>query len=243
MTMPASSSTVDSSLIRATNVVKKFSNGLGSATIVDDVTLNIESNELVLLMGPSGSGKTTLISLLAGLLRPTSGSVEVCGTRLQGSDAEIAAVRRRSMSFIFQNYHLFAGLSARDNIAELLCLRGARRAEARREALGALDAVGLAPWAHHKPNQLSGGQRQRVAIARAFAMKPRLILGDEVTAALDTEAALQVMELLRSHLRPGTAILLVTHDQRLTRFAQRVIELEDGRLKQGPALAAVGASQ
>jgi putative ABC transport system ATP-binding protein len=238
MTMLAPLPAADSTLIRATNVVKRFNSGLGSATIVNDVTLNIESNELVLLMGPSGSGKTTLISLLAGLLRPTSGSVEICGTALQGSDADIAAVRRRTMSFIFQNYHLFAGLSARDNIAELLCMRGARRPEAHRQALQALDAVGLAPWAHHRPNQLSGGQRQRVAIARAFAMKPRLILGDEVTAALDTEAALQVMELLRSHLQPGTAILLVTHDQRLTRFAQRVIELEDGRLK---AAAAAGA--
>jgi putative ABC transport system ATP-binding protein len=240
MTMLAHLPATDGTLIRATNVVKRFNSGLGSATIVNDVTLNIESNELVLLMGPSGSGKTTLISLLAGLMRPSSGSVEICGTPLQGSDAEIAAVRRRSMSFIFQNYHLFAGLSARDNIAELLCMRGARRAEAQRQALQALDAVGLAAWAHHRPNQLSGGQRQRVAIARAFAVKPRLILGDEVTAALDTEAALQVMELLRSHLRPGTAILLVTHDQRLTRFAQRVIELEDGRLKRE---AVAGAEQ
>lgn len=231
-----------SALLEAVALQKSYRNGSETSLVVADVSLTIRPGELVLLMGPSGSGKTTLISMLAGLLRASSGSVFICGQQLIGSDAQLAAIRRRYLSFVFQNYHLIGGLSALDNVAEVLALQGMRRSAALQKARAALEVVGLADHYRRKPAQLSGGQRQRVAVARACAMNPRLIIGDEITAALDTQSALGIMRLMRAQVSPERAVLLVTHDLRLMSFADRVIELQDGRVRRDEPVASGNAA-
>jgi putative ABC transport system ATP-binding protein len=218
-------------LVRATDVTKTYGEGALATPVLHGVSLEVRAGELTLLMGPSGSGKTTLISILAGLLRPTSGSVELCGQTISAlPEAAVAKVRRASLGFVFQTYNLFPALTARDNVAEVLSMKGLPRREALRRAEAALDRVGLGARMDHRPAELSGGQKQRVAIARALAAEPTVIVGDEVTGALDGTTALSVMELLRGHVDERRAVLIVTHDHRLERFAERVIEMEDGKV-------------
>ncbi len=218
-------------LLRAWDVRKTFEDGALQVPVLHGVTLSVHAGQLTLLMGPSGSGKTTLISILTGLLRPSSGKVELCGEPISElGDGQVSAVRRRELGFIFQTYNLFPALTARDNVMEVLRLKGMAAGEARKRAEDALGRVGLADRMKHRPGELSGGQKQRVAIARALASKPRVIVGDEVTGALDGQTALSVMEILRDHVTSSSAVLIVTHDHRLERFADRVVELEDGEL-------------
>jgi putative ABC transport system ATP-binding protein len=219
-------------LARAHAVTKTYGAGALATPVLHGVSLDIRAGELTLLMGPSGSGKTTLVSILAGLLRPTGGDVELCGARITAlRDGAVARVRRDHTGFVFQQYNLFPALTALENVAEVLRMKGAPREGARILAARALDRVGLGDRMHHRPAELSGGQKQRVAIARAVAHAPSLVVGDEVTSALDHMAALRVMEILRGHVSPSAGVLLVTHDRRLERFADRVVELEDGRVK------------
>ncbi|GMV13411.1 MAG: ABC transporter ATP-binding protein [Myxococcales bacterium] len=218
-------------LVRCEALAKTFGEGELATPVLKGIAMEVFAGELVLLMGPSGSGKTTLISILAGLLRPTGGQVELCGARIsEQHEAEVTRVRRRHLGFVFQSYNLFPALSALDNIAEVLKLKGLPAREAKERASRALTDVGLGERLHHRPGELSGGQKQRVAIARALAGDPALVMGDEVTAALDTHTALHVLEILRRQVSSERGILLVTHDRRLEQFADRVIEIEDGRI-------------
>jgi putative ABC transport system ATP-binding protein len=218
-------------LIRAEGVYKTYGAGALATPVLFDVSVTLRAGELVLLMGPSGSGKTTLISILAGLLRPTAGRVALCGREITAlSEDAIARLRRQRLGFVFQTYNLFPALTALDNVAEVLALKGLPIARARERARAVLGRVGLADRTHHLPADLSGGQKQRVAIARALAGDPQVILGDEPTGALDGVTAAGVMELLRAHVSPSASVLLVTHDHRLERFADRVIAMEDGRI-------------
>jgi putative ABC transport system ATP-binding protein len=236
--MSASSSRVDvreerarRELIKADSIRRSFGEGDLEVEVLHGVDLTIRAGELVLLMGPSGSGKTTLLSILAGLLRPTSGRVELCGVDITAAgDAAASRVRRDSVGFVFQGYNLFPALSALDNVAEVLCMRGKSRREARELAAIALDRVGLSARSSHRPGELSGGQKQRVAIARAIAGAPSLLIGDEPTAALDSVTGISVMSLLRAQVDAERSVLIVTHDTRLLGFADRVIEIEDGRV-------------
>jgi len=218
--------------LRARDVVKAYGRGGLQVEVLHGVSLSLAPGELTLLMGPSGSGKTTLISLCAGLLRADGGEVELCGHRISGmSDAEVARVRRRHLGFVFQDASLFPALTALDNVTEILLMKGGgRRRDARERAAIALDAMHLGHRLHHKPAQMSGGEKQRVAIARALAGDPDLVLGDEVTAALDGHTAMSVLELLRAQLGPRRTMLLVTHDHRLEPYADRVIRMEDGQV-------------
>jgi putative ABC transport system ATP-binding protein len=226
---PASSQRAD--LIRAFGVKRSFGVGELEVEVLHGIDLAIGAGELVLLMGPSGSGKTTLLSILAGLLRPSSGHVELCGVDItSGGESAASRVRRESVGFVFQGYNLFAALTALDNVAEVLCLRGKSRRDARELAAIALDQVGLLSRASHRPGELSGGQKQRVAIARAIAGSPSLLIGDEPTAALDSVTGSSVMSLLRAQVSSTRSVLIVTHDTRLVGFADRVIEIEDGRV-------------
>jgi putative ABC transport system ATP-binding protein len=218
-------------LLRATDVKKTYGSGELTTHVLHGVSMEVPPGELVLLMGPSGSGKTTLLSILAGLLHPSSGTVELCGAVISElSEAATARVRRAKLGFIFQTYNLFPALTALDNVAEVLAMKGVPIQKAREQAALSLERVGLGKRLGHLPQDMSGGQKQRVAIARALAGDPALILGDEVTAALDGVTANSVMEILRSQVTPHTGVLLVTHDHRLERFADRVIEIEDGRI-------------
>jgi len=218
-------------MIGAANVRMTFGKGELATAVLHDISLTIRPGQLVLLTGPSGSGKTTLVSILAGVLRPTGGAVDVLGERITSmSPGEITRLRREHIGFVFQGDYLFPALTALSNVAEVLCLRGLPRAEAVPRARAALIQVGLAERLDHRPNELSGGQRQRVAVARALASTPSLVIGDEITSALDGTTALEIMSLVRAFVTPATAALIVTHDHRLEKFADRIIAMEDGRI-------------
>ena len=218
-------------LVSARAVSKSFGADALATRVLHDVSFALPPGELTLLMGPSGSGKTTFISILAGVMRPSSGAVHLCGQQISAlSEDAVSRVRRAGVGFIFQSDNLFPALTARDNVAEVLCMKGRKRSDAIALAEAALERVGLGHRLDHKPAQMSGGQRQRVAIARALADAPRLVIGDEITAALDGRSAQQVMQLVRDHVTPTTSALIVTHDRRLDRFADRVVEMEDGRI-------------
>lgn len=218
-------------MIQATRIGMTFGDGALATPVLHDVDLHLRPGELTLLTGPSGSGKTTLVSIVAGLLRPRSGTVDICGHRITAmSEGEVARVRRQHVGFVFQTDNLFPSLTALENVAEILRLRGMPKTEALGRARAALERVGLHHRLDHRPGELSGGQRQRVAVARALAGMPSLVIGDEITSALDGTTALQVMELVRDYVTPHTAALIVTHDHRLEKFADRIIAMEDGRV-------------
>lgn len=202
----------------------------GSLHILKDISLSLPAAQTVGVMGPSGSGKTTLLMLVGGLERPTSGSVEVAGTRLDGlSEDALAAFRRDNIGIVFQNFHLIPTMSALENVAIPLEFGGHKDAFKRAEE--ALDAVGLKERVKHYPGQLSGGEQQRVAIARAFVTTPRLILADEPTGNLDGETGQKVMRLMFDMTRRhGTTLILVTHDAALAGTCDRVVRLRDGRV-------------
>jgi putative ABC transport system ATP-binding protein len=199
---------------------------------VDDVSMNVQAREFVALFGPSGSGKSTLLLLAAGLLRADAGSVRFEGADLGALEKrEVLAYRRSKLGFVFQGFNLTAGLTARENVAIPLLLRGVAHREAYTRAHGALDDVGLARRAEHTPDELSGGEQQRVAIARALVGEPKLILADEPTGNLDSETGKAVLELLCALPRErGAAAVLVTHDARVAGYADRVLGMRDGRL-------------
>jgi putative ABC transport system ATP-binding protein len=196
-----------------------------------EASLTVDPGTLVAVMGPSGSGKTTLLALAGGLDRPTSGEVLVEGVSLASlSVGELASMRRRKIGYVFQQFNLIEGLTARENVSIPLELDGIHRRESGSAALRALDLVGLADLAHRFPDELSGGEQQRVAIARAIVGERTLLLADEPTGALDTVTGESVLRLMRTHCERGGAGVLVTHDARLAAWADRVVFLRDGRI-------------
>jgi putative ABC transport system ATP-binding protein len=211
---------------------KYYASPGGPVHAIDDVNMSVSEQELVAIFGPSGSGKTTLLLLAAGLLRADSGVVRFEGRDLAGlTKRELLSYRRMKLGFVFQGFNLVAGLTAEENVALPLLLRGAHHREARTRALAGLKDVGLSARAEHTPAKLSGGEQQRVAIARALVGDPRLILADEPTGNLDTETGDAVLELLSALSRErGAAIALVTHDTRVARYADRVLGMRDGKL-------------
>lgn len=206
----------------------------GAVHAVDDVSMSVAAGELVAIFGPSGSGKTTLLLLAAGLLRVDAGSVRFEGNDLAAlSKAELLAYRRTKLGFVFQGFNLVAGLTAEENVAMPLLLRGVHHRAAGERARAVLDDVGLLHRSTHTPAKLSGGEQQRVGIARALVGEPRLILADEPTGNLDTETGDAVLGLLSALPRErGAAIVLVTHDARVARYADRVLGMRDGRLSE-----------
>jgi putative ABC transport system ATP-binding protein len=218
-------------MIAIKNVTMRLKAAGHTISILDQITLDIAAKERVAIVGPSGSGKSTLLGLIAGLDRPTSGSIEIDGvdiTRL--SENDMARYRRRKIGYIFQSFHLIPTLTALENVTVPLELAG--DGEARNRAVHLLDSVGLHERIDHYPVQLSGGEQQRVAIARAFACRPPILLADEPTGNLDTVTGRQVIELLDGmHRDYGTTLVLVTHDQGLANRMERVISLRDGRVE------------
>lgn len=222
------------SLLELREVSKNFQAGAAMVRAVDDVSLSVDSGELVALYGPSGSGKSTLLMLAGGFLVPDQGIVTFAGREVPTpSDPRASIYRRREIGVVFQSFDLARGLSALDNAALKLMADGVSPAQARREAKPLLELVGLGRRAEHPPEQLSTGEQQRVAIAAALAGNPKLILADEPTGNLDSETGDQILQLLRTECqRSGVAVLLVTHDRRAASYASRVHTLTDGRLTQ-----------
>ena len=219
-------------VLEAKGVSKVLGAGAGEVHALKRVDFRLNGSELTMLMGPSGSGKTTLLSILGCMLTPTSGTVHVCGESTEGADAEkLALLRRQHIGFVFQQYHLFPTLTAAENVQVALDLRGVPGKQARSKSYEALARVGLSDRMLSYPRELSGGEQQRVAIARAIVSNPSAILADEPTAALDTANGQAIMRLL-TDLAANTAcsVLVVTHDTRLTSFAHRIVNIEDGRI-------------
>ena len=220
--------------IEVRDLTKTFPAGAGVVRALDGVNLDVHDGEVVLLMGPSGSGKTTLVSIMGGILRPTSGSVRIHGQEVATLDErELPRVRLHHIGFVFQGFNLFPTLSAGENVELALNLKGVRGKAARRRARELMEAVGLAEKYDTFPADLSGGQKQRVAIARALAGDPEIILADEPTAALDSQSGRTVMEMLRGLARErGRAVVIVTHDNRLLDYADRIVRIEDGKIQE-----------
>jgi putative ABC transport system ATP-binding protein len=216
-----------SELVRLTDINKVYQGGITGA--LNGVSFTVERGEFTAIMGPSGSGKSTLLNLVAGLDRPTSGSVAVGGTDLGKLDeAGLARFRRDHIGFVFQFFHLLPNLTALENVLIPAQLKGNDATKRAAELLGQL---GITDIANKYPARLSGGQQQRVAIARALINNPTLLLADEPTGALDTHTGDQVLELLGQLHHDGQTILLVTHDAKLaTRHAARVISVMDGKI-------------
>jgi putative ABC transport system ATP-binding protein len=214
-------------------VVRDFGDGEEKIRVLHGIDLDVPSGEMSLLVGPSGCGKTTLISIICGLLEPTAGRVSLFGTdRATLSDRQLVSFRGRNIGFVFQQYNLLPALTAAENAAVPLIIAGQPRREAISRARETLSAVGLSARAEALPNQLSGGQQQRVAIARALVHEPRLLVCDEPTAALDAHSGRTVMELLRHvALQSDRAVLVVTHDNRVFEYGDRIIHMSDGKIE------------
>ncbi len=217
-------------MLQVRDLVMRLRSGGRAVTILDGVSLDVDAREMVAVTGPSGSGKSTLLGLIAGLDRPTAGSIVLDGVEITRLDEDaLARLRRDRIGFVFQSYHLIPTLTALENVAMPLELAGRPRPLDRAREL--LAAVGLADRADHYPAQLSGGEQQRVAIARALALRPRLVLADEPTGNLDSATGAQIIELLLALNREHeSTLVLVTHDEALARHAERIVALRDGRV-------------
>jgi putative ABC transport system ATP-binding protein len=230
--MAKTSSTSRPTAIEVRDVVKDFPVGSQSLRVLYDISTTIRMGELTMLVGPSGCGKTTLISILSGILSASGGEVNVLGQPLMHmKDSAKVLFRRENIGFIFQQYNLLPALTAAENAAMPLVAGGGPMEEAVAKARTILDEIGMAGQTEKFPRMLSGGQQQRVAIARALIHNPKLIVCDEPTAALDAKTGQQVMEILRGIANsPQRAVLIVTHDNRIFHFADRILAMSDGRL-------------
>ncbi|MBF6606876.1 MAG: ABC transporter ATP-binding protein [Chloroflexi bacterium] len=212
-------------------VGRTYHTGRIDVTALVDVTLAVESGEFVAVVGPSGSGKTTLMNILGCLDRPTAGRYILDGTSVAELDDDgLAALRSRSIGFVFQSYNLLPRATALDNVATPLIYQGVSRREREARARAALERLGLGDRVHHEPTELSGGQQQRVAIARALVTEPALLLADEPTGNLDSASGAEVMRLLHELNASGRTIVLITHDQEVAAAANRQIHVRDGRV-------------
>jgi putative ABC transport system ATP-binding protein len=221
-----------SAVVTARGVAKDFPSGDGTIRVLHGIDLTVRSGEMLLLVGPSGCGKTTLISILAGILSASEGTIDVLGQDVRHLKPSAAArFRRETVGFIFQQYNLLPSLTAAENAAIPLVVRGERLDRAACRAKAVLDGLGMGAHVDKLPKQLSGGQMQRVAIARALVHEPPFIVCDEPTAALDAASGHEAMRQLReSAVRPGRAVVVVTHDPRVYGFADRIARMEDGRI-------------
>ena len=218
-------------MITVQHLSMRLTAGGRPVTILDDVTLEIPSKQTVAVTGPSGSGKSTLLGLMAGLDRPTAGSIMLDGIEITSlSESRTAGFRRAKIGYIFQSFHLIPTLTALENVLVPLELAG--NGAARGQAIELLETVGLGNRIDHYPVQLSGGEQQRVAVARAFACRPPILLADEPTGNLDSHTGRHIMDLILAlHRDYGTTLVLVTHDPAVAALMHRVIALRDGRIE------------
>lgn len=219
-------------IVRTLDVTRTFGKGDAMVRAVDGITCSVEKGEYVSIVGPSGSGKSTLFNLIGGLDRPSSGSVYVESVDLARLDArELAALRCRTIGYVFQTYNLIGVRTALENVTLPMLLAGTKPDEADDRAAELLHMVGLGQRIHHRPSELSGGQQQRVAIARALANSPSIVLADEPTGNLDTSTGREIVDLLKSlNVEQGVTIISATHDSKMIDISDRVLLIEDGKL-------------
>ncbi len=217
-------------ILNVSNLKKSYSSGSGSLTVLDDISFSIEEGETFAIVGPSGSGKTTLLGLSAGLDRPDSGNIELCGVEISTlNEDERALLRNRKVGFIFQDFQLLPTLTAQENVAVPLELQGAKNAAEKAKNL--LEKVGLSDRMHHYPSQLSGGEQQRVALARAFSNTPSILFADEPTGELDEATGQKIIQLLFDlNKEAGTTLVIITHDMELARKTQKILRLKGGKI-------------
>ncbi|HVH33062.1 MAG: ABC transporter ATP-binding protein [Lysobacterales bacterium 69-70] len=226
-----------STLISIRDLTKSYERGKQKVEVLHGLTLDIPKGDFVALMGPSGSGKTTLLNLIGGLDQPTSGELAIDGKRIdQLSSAELTKWRASNVGFVFQFYNLMPVLTAEGNVELPLLLTKLSSAQRKKNVAIALQVVGLAERAKHKPRELSGGQEQRVAIARAIVSDPELLVCDEPTGDLDRKTADEILTLLQTLNREhGKTIVMVTHDPRAAEYAKRTLHLDKGQLAEQAA--------
>jgi len=219
-------------IVHVRHLYKSFTRGAEKIDVLQDLNLEVDRGEFLALMGPSGSGKTTLLNLIAGLDQPTDGKIDVDGQEISAmSESELARWRTRNVGFIFQFYHLLPVLTAYENVELPLLLLPLTSAQRKKQVVNALELVNLADRMSHRPGQLSGGQQQRVGIARAIVTDPTLIVADEPTGDLDGKSANEVLNLMEILCRElHKTIIMVTHDPKAAKRAQRELHLEKGRL-------------
>jgi putative ABC transport system ATP-binding protein len=219
--------------VHVRNVTKTFGTGEAKVAALKGVDFDARMGELLMIVGPSGCGKTTLLSVIAGTLAFDNGEIDVFGTPLHGlKDKDVTQFRKKNVGFIFQQFNLIPTLSLLENVSVPLLINGVSRSKAEKKAAELLERLGLGGRGNDRPTLLSGGQQQRVAIARALVHDPRLVICDEPTSALDKDTGAKIMELLRDIGRsPDRCVIVVTHDNRVFKYADRMTEMEDGRVQ------------
>lgn len=218
-------------MIVASGLTRVFGQGENAVQALSDVSLHIAENEFVAVMGSSGSGKSTLMNILGCLDTPNQGSYQLGQHQVSElDDISLSAIRNRHIGFIFQSFHLLPRLTALQNVALPLRYSDIAPQQALQKASALLDQVGLSHRKDHKPHQMSGGQRQRVAIARALVNDPKVIFADEPTGNLDSKTSQEIMQLLSDLHNKGNTIVMVTHEDEIAAYAQRVIRMRDGRI-------------
>ncbi len=219
-------------IIEAKSVEKHFTEGRESVAVLRGIDFAVERGEIVSLEGPSGSGKTTFLSILGCILTPTSGEVTIDGVHVdQANSGSLAAIRKRSLGFVFQQFNLFPALTAIENVEYALNVKGFKGQTARAEAERVIEAVGLSDRKNYLPRDLSGGQKQRIAVARALAGNAPVLLADEPTANLDSVVGNQILEMFRALAKSeNRALVIVTHDPKVRSIADRVVSISDGRI-------------
>jgi putative ABC transport system ATP-binding protein len=216
-------------IIQLEDIRKSYFMGKQAISVLKGITMNIRKNDYVALMGPSGSGKSTLMNILGCLDSPTAGQYILNGQDVSKmEDDDLASVRNKEIGFVFQQFNLLPRLSALENVALPLVYAGIAKKLRNEMAMEVVQKVGLEDRSHHRPNELSGGQCQRVAIARALVNTPSLILADEPTGNLDTKTSVEIMEIFQKIHEGGNTVVLVTHEEDIAHYAQRVIRLRDG---------------
>ena len=220
-------------ILKLEHIYKDYIQGKLTVPVLKDVSLHVEEGEYVAIMGPSGSGKSTLMNIVGCLDRPTSGTYELAGEDvLSLNENKLADVRLNQIGFVFQNFQLLPRMTALDNVALPLVYAGVRKKTRRERAREALIRVGLEERVSFTPTQLSGGQKQRVAIARAMVNKPKILLADEPTGALDSKSSAQVMDLFAQLNAEGVTVVMITHDPGIAGHAKRVVDIFDGEISE-----------
>ena len=230
-------------MIKLKNLHKSYKMGSSSLHVLKGINLNIEDGELVAIMGSSGSGKSTLLNILGMLDTADKGDYILDSFKIENlNETKAAKYRNKFLGFIFQSFNLINYKTALENVSLPLYYQGISRKERQQIALDYLDRVGLKEWATHLPSELSGGQKQRVAIARAMASKPKVLLADEPTGALDTKTSCDVMDLIQKINQEGKTILVVTHELEIAKMCKRIVKLKDGVIVEDSKVKQVIAS-